>query len=95
MVEPLPRWTDWQVTASSVPARKRDAQHAKFTVKVPAGGEAVDHRAVPLARGNESMSGRNAADTPAVSSNSRWRAPVNALDPALCARSRTRSATTS
>ena len=41
VVEPLPRWTDWQVTASSVPARKRDAQHAEFTVKVPAGGEAA------------------------------------------------------
>lgn len=39
VVEPLPRWSDWQVAASSVPARKRDAQHAEFTVKVPAGGE--------------------------------------------------------
>ena len=41
VVEPLPRWSDWQVTASSVPARRRDAQHVEFTVKVPAGGEAA------------------------------------------------------
>lgn len=39
VVEPLPRWSDWQVVASSAPAHKRDAQHAEFTVKVPAAGE--------------------------------------------------------
>lgn len=40
VVEPLPRWTDWDIVASSVPASRRDAQHAQFEVKVPAGGEA-------------------------------------------------------
>ncbi|HVR80629.1 MAG TPA: DUF4139 domain-containing protein [Luteimonas sp.] len=39
VVEPLPRWTDWEIVASSVSATKRDAQHAQFQVKVPAGGE--------------------------------------------------------
>lgn len=39
VAEPIPRWTDWDIVASSVPARKRDAQHAEFEVKVPAGGE--------------------------------------------------------
>ena len=41
VVEPLPRWSDWEIVASSVPANKRDAQHAEFEVPVPAGGEAV------------------------------------------------------
>lgn len=41
VIEPLPRWTDWDVVASSVPATKRDAQHAQFDVPVPAGGEAT------------------------------------------------------
>ncbi|MEO6263396.1 MAG: DUF4139 domain-containing protein [Luteimonas sp.] len=41
VVEPLPRWTDWQIVASSVPAKKQDAQHAEFKVKVPAGSEAT------------------------------------------------------
>lgn len=40
VVEPLPRWTDWTVVSSSVPAKKRDAQLAEFAVTVPAGGEA-------------------------------------------------------
>lgn len=40
VVEPLPRWTDWEITASSVPAEKTDARHAEFRVPVPAGGEA-------------------------------------------------------
>ena len=38
--EALPRWSEWEITASSVPARKLDAQLAGFEVKVPAGGEA-------------------------------------------------------
>lgn len=37
--EVLPRWTDWEITASSVPANKLDAQAAGFEVKVPAGGK--------------------------------------------------------
>jgi hypothetical protein len=41
VVEPLPRWSDWEIVASSVPAKRRDAQHAEFAVPVPAGGEAV------------------------------------------------------
>lgn len=40
VVEPVPRWSDWQIVESSVPAKKRDAQRAEFEVKVPAGGEA-------------------------------------------------------
>jgi len=38
-IEPLPRWSDWQVVESSVPATRRDAQHARFEVGVPAGGK--------------------------------------------------------
>lgn len=41
VVEPLPRWSDWEIVASSVPGNRRDAQHAEFEVPVPAGGEAV------------------------------------------------------
>lgn len=41
VVEPMPRWSGWEVTASSVPATRRDAQHAEFAVPVPAGGETV------------------------------------------------------
>ena len=41
VVEPMGRWNDWSITSSSVPAKKRDAQHAGFEVVVPAGGEAV------------------------------------------------------
>ena len=41
VVEPMQRWTDWAITTSSVPAKKRDAQHAEFEVRVPAGGETV------------------------------------------------------
>ncbi len=41
VVEPMPRWGDWDVTASSVPATRRDAQHAEFEVPVPAEGETV------------------------------------------------------
>ncbi len=37
--EVLPRWTDWEITDSSVPAKKLDAQAAGFEVAVPAGGE--------------------------------------------------------
>lgn len=38
--EVLPRWTDWEITASSVPARKLDSQSVAFDLPVPAGGEA-------------------------------------------------------
>lgn len=37
--EVLPRWTDWEITESTVPASKLDAQAAGFDVKVPAGGK--------------------------------------------------------
>jgi hypothetical protein len=39
--ERLGRWTDWEITSSTVPASKRDAQTASFDVPVPAGGEAT------------------------------------------------------
>lgn len=39
VVEPLPRWSDWELVASSVPGAKKDARHAQFDVPVPAGGE--------------------------------------------------------
>jgi len=39
VVEPLPRWSDWQIVESSVPAKKKDARHVEFDVAVPAGGE--------------------------------------------------------
>ena len=41
VIEPLPRWSDWEITSSSVPAKKQDARHAEFAVPVPAGGESV------------------------------------------------------
>ena len=40
VIEPLPRWTDWEVTDSSLPAQKVDARHVRFDVTVPAGGQA-------------------------------------------------------
>ena len=40
VVEPLPRWSDWEIVESSVPAERQDARHAVFEVPVPAGGEA-------------------------------------------------------
>ncbi len=39
VIEPLPRWSDWSIVASSVPATKKDARHAEFDVPVAAGGE--------------------------------------------------------
>lgn len=39
VIEPLPRWSDWEIVSSSVPARKIDAQSTGFDVAVPAGGE--------------------------------------------------------
>ena len=41
VVEPLPRWSDWEIVESTVPAEKRDAQTAAFAVDVPANGERV------------------------------------------------------
>ena len=41
VAEPMPRWGDWDITASSVPGTRRDAQHAEFEVAVPAEGETV------------------------------------------------------
>ncbi|MBB1089330.1 DUF4139 domain-containing protein [Lysobacter sp. SG-8] len=38
--EPMPRWRDWELLDSSVPADETGAQHAEFLVTVPAGGEA-------------------------------------------------------
>ncbi len=40
VVEPLPRWSDWEIVSSSVPAVRKDAQSAAFDLAVPAGGEA-------------------------------------------------------
>jgi hypothetical protein len=40
VVEPLPRWSDWEIISSSVPAVAKDAQSASFDLAVPAGGEA-------------------------------------------------------
>jgi hypothetical protein len=39
VVEPLPRWSDWDIVDSTVPARKLDAMTTTFDVDVPAGGE--------------------------------------------------------
>ncbi|MCA1713924.1 MAG: DUF4139 domain-containing protein [Gammaproteobacteria bacterium] len=41
VVEPLPRWSDWEIVSSNVPASKRDAQRAEFEVPVAPGGEAA------------------------------------------------------
>ncbi len=40
VVEPLPRWSDWEIVSSSVPVARKDAQTATFDLAVPAGGEA-------------------------------------------------------
>lgn len=39
VIEPLPRWSDWEITSSSVSLKKKDARHAEFDVPVPAHGE--------------------------------------------------------
>lgn len=39
VIEPLPRWSDWELVTSSVPGTRKDARHAEFEVPVPAGGE--------------------------------------------------------
>jgi hypothetical protein len=39
VIEPLPRWSDWEIVESTVPAQKQDAQTAAFALEVPAGGE--------------------------------------------------------
>lgn len=39
VVEPLPRWSDWEIVSSSVPVKKRTAQQVQFEVPVAAGGE--------------------------------------------------------
>lgn len=39
VTEPLPRWSDWEIVSSSLPAKKQDARHARFEVPVPAQGE--------------------------------------------------------
>jgi hypothetical protein len=41
VTERLGRWTDWEITSSTVPANKRNSQTASFEVPVPAGGEAT------------------------------------------------------
>lgn len=40
VVEPMPRWRDWEIIESSAASRKKDARRAEFDVAVPAGGEA-------------------------------------------------------
>lgn len=39
VLEPLPRWSDWEIVSSSLPAAKKDAHSAQFEVPVPAAGE--------------------------------------------------------
>lgn len=39
VIEPLPRWSDWEVIDSSLPFKKLDARRVEFEVPVPAGGE--------------------------------------------------------
>jgi hypothetical protein len=39
VIEPLPRWSDWELVTSAVPGKKKDARHVEFEVPVPAGGE--------------------------------------------------------
>ncbi|HEY5802548.1 MAG TPA: DUF4139 domain-containing protein [Lysobacter sp.] len=39
VIEPLPRWSDWELVTSSVPGKKKDARRVEFEVPVPAGGE--------------------------------------------------------
>lgn len=38
--EAMPRWSEWELVSSSVPAVEKDAQSAAFDLPVPAGGEA-------------------------------------------------------
>lgn len=39
VIEPLPRWSDWEIIDSSVAFKKKDARRVEFDVPVPAGGE--------------------------------------------------------
>ena len=39
VTESLPRWSEWDITASSIAPLKRNAQSVEFDVPVPAGGE--------------------------------------------------------
>lgn len=41
VVENLPRWSDWEIVESSVPASKKGANQVEFDVPVPAKGETV------------------------------------------------------
>lgn len=41
VVEPLPRWSDWEIVSSSVASKKKDARHVEFEVPVAANGEAT------------------------------------------------------
>ena len=41
VIEPLPRWSEWEIVSSSVPSTRKDANHAEFSVPVPAGGQAT------------------------------------------------------
>ncbi len=41
VIEALPRWSDWEIVSSSLPAKKKDARHAEFQVPVAAGGETL------------------------------------------------------
>ena len=40
VIEPMLRWTDWEIVASSQPVAEKDARAAEFEVPVPARGEA-------------------------------------------------------
>lgn len=41
VVEPLPRWSDWEIVSSSVPVSEKSAQQVEFEVPVAAGDETV------------------------------------------------------
>ena len=41
VIEPLPRWRDWELVESSVPADSKGAQKVEFLVPVPAKGDAT------------------------------------------------------
>jgi hypothetical protein len=38
-VEAMPRWSDWDITGSSVEPEKKDASHVEFDVPVAANSE--------------------------------------------------------
>lgn len=41
VIEPLPRWSEWEIVDSSAAPTKKDARHVQFDVPVPADGTAT------------------------------------------------------